>query len=184
MILGLDVSTTCVGWTLLDDAGNLVKMGHIDFKKCNTLWEKADHVDSELLSVVQLNGAPTRVYVEESLQAFRPGLSSAATLSMLTKFNGLTSYAIRNIVGYDPLYYAASTARKVCGMKIQKTSVCGKSGKEQAFEWMIKGPLKGVTLPKTKNGTYKSFVYDEVDSYIIALAGHKQPAPPAKKKKK
>jgi hypothetical protein len=186
MILGLDVSTSIVGWTFLNDDGSVHKMGHTDFKKCKTLWEKADHIQKELVHILALHGPVSRVYIEESLQSFRPGLSSAAVLMLLAKFNGLTSFFVRNIVGFDPQYIAATTARKICGMNIQKTKTCGKPGKLQAFEWCISGPLKTMSLPKGKTGAFKSFVYDEVDSYVIARAGFIQPVhlPKAKVKKK
>ena len=54
---------------------------------------------------------------------------------------------------------------------LSKAKASGKSQKDQSFDWCITGPLKDIELPKTKTGNWKSFVYDMVDSYVLARAG-------------
>ena len=81
MLLALDISTSCTGYCLFDE-DELVDIGHIDLSKHKGLYEKAKHVKArifELGSKYRIH----RVVVEENLQAFRPGLSSAKTLMTL-----------------------------------------------------------------------------------------------------
>ena len=178
MILGLDVSTSTVGWAIVKDDGCLVSMGNVCLSKYATLWDKADALESslcdiqnDLLSSFEL--LITDVYIEESLLRFTPGQSSAATITTLSKFNALASYVARRVFVVEPAHVSAGTARKTCGMKIQRTSVCGKTGKQQAFDWCITGPLKDVStsFPRTRTGKFKPFVFDRVDAYVVASAG-------------
>lgn len=170
--LGLDISTSVIGFTILDENESIVVMGHIDFKKCNDLWEKADHAKNILEKVVD-DYKPDVIYVEESLLGFSSGLSSAGTLFTLAKFNALISYFMYKKMGKPVVYIPVSSARKTVGIKLIPKKKCGISHKEQSFAWSLAGPLSSLDFPKTKTGKWKPFVYDEVDSFIIALAGTK-----------
>jgi hypothetical protein len=111
-----------------------------------------------------------KVYLEEPLMGFRTGMSSAATITTLMRFNGIVSYISRGIFGVDPQYIASSTARKSCGIKLQKTSVAGINGKEQVFRYMSENDLKHVVWPKKKNGEPVDWSRDATDAYVIARA--------------
>jgi hypothetical protein len=172
LVLGLDVSTSITGYVVLDTDLNLVRMGHIDFSKCNGLWEKTDMAKSVLDAL--LSEFPVdKVYVEESLMSFSSGRSSAATITTLSKFNALVSYIVRCKVGYDPIHISSATARKTVGIKLLQKKKCGLSHKEQSFIQMTAehGPLADIVFPRTKTGKFKPFVADEVDAYVIARAG-------------
>lgn len=170
-IIGLDISTTFTGWTILDN-GILVEMGHIEFKKCKTLWEKVDHATIEIQKVFSKHQGIEQLWVEESLQAFYGGGSSAATIAMLTKFNALICYQVRQLYKLEPNFIGAISARNKCGIKIQKTKKVGKSGKVQTFEWATTvGPLKDWRYPQTSTNKPKPYCYDECDSFVIALSG-------------
>ena len=171
MILGLDVSTSITGVVLIEGMGfeNIKFIDHIDFKKCEDLWQKVDHAREFLIDVKEKHGNPDHVYIEESLMAFRPGLSSAATISTLLKFNALVSYSCREIFGFNPKFIASVSARKKCGIKINKQDK--RPAKEQVFEWAANGALKDVDWPKKKNGMPKDWSKDATDAYVVALAG-------------
>ena len=156
-VLGLDVSTSVVGWCVLDNQQAVVAMGHIDFKGCNNMWEKADVALKELQNIEIAHAPFTKICIEEPLLGFKTGQSSMATISTLLKFNGLLSYGARSIFKLDPVMISSGTARKTCGMKIQRVSKCGLSGKEQSFQWCVdpvSGPLKHLepNFPRTKTG--------------------------------
>jgi len=171
-ILGLDISTSITGYTILDENFTIIKMGHIDFSKCKSFWGKADFAKQQLEAL--LTEFPVDVcYIEESLMSFSSGLSSAQTIAMLLKFNAMLSYFVRCKMGFDPHYVAANSARKTVGIKLLQKKKCGLSHKEQAFTWATstQGPLAGIEFPKTKTGKFKPFVADEVDSYVVARAG-------------
>lgn len=180
MILGLDISTSCTGWTVLSDDGELVDIGHIDFKGSPNFWEKVDHA-MLILDDVHERHRPTAFYVEESLQGFRPGLSSASTLLTLAKFNGLLSFFMRQKIGRDPVYISSAEARRACGLKMlqKKKHPHGWGHKEQTFDMISGGLLKAHVWPDRRNADptkplverVPTWAMDECDSYVIARAG-------------
>jgi hypothetical protein len=179
LTLGLDVSTSITGVCFIDadvkpnDQGShIVCLEYIDFKKCKTFFEKADHVKSHLEEFRFKYGIQRLkvLALEEPLLGFQKGMSSATTITTLMRFNGITSYIARGIFGIDPTYISASHARKVCGVKMQRTKVAGMSGKEQVFKHMSENDLKHVTWATKKNGAPIDASRDMTDAYVIARA--------------
>lgn len=176
LILGLDVSTTVTGICILnaniipDRGSHIVHLDKIDFKKCKTLWEKADLIASELSNLLSKYPGEYNVVLEEPLMGFRTGMSSAATITTLMRFNGIVSYISREIFKVDPEYLSAASARKTCGIKVQRTSIAGMSGKEQVFKYMAENDLKHIDWPLKKNGSAVDWSRDATDSYVIARA--------------
>lgn len=177
IIIGLDVSTTITGVCIIDsrinpdDIGShILHLDRIEFKKCKTLWEKADVVAIEFSSLLSKYVGKYRVILEEPLMGFRTGMSSAATITTLMRFNGIVSYIARDIFKVDPEYIASSSARKTCGIKMKKNSIAGMSGKEQVFKYMSEHDLKHVKWPTKKNGELVDWSRDATDSYVIARA--------------
>lgn len=176
-IVGLDVSTSVTGICILnhttqaDDKGShILHLDRIDLKKYPTLWDKADAVHLELTSLHKKYKGDFGVFLEEPLMGFRTGMSSAATITTLMRFNGIVSFISRSIFGVDPQYISSATARKLCGIKMQKTSKAGMSGKEQVFKYMSENDLKHVDWPKKKNGDTVDWSRDATDAYVIARA--------------
>lgn len=172
-ILGLDVSTSTIGLCvikIIDSEFQIVHIDKIDFKKCNNLWEKADKVNHELKAILNKTPGNYKVFLEEPLMGFRPGMSSAATITTLMRFNGIVSYISRDIFKIDPEYISSSHARKLCGIKIQRTSIVGINGKEQVFKYMAENDLSGISWPLKKNGQAVEWSRDATDAYVIAKA--------------
>lgn len=178
LIIGLDVSTSCTGVCVVDgniqpdDKGsNILLLDKIEFKKCKTFWEKADVVESVLFDMLHRQKiVPTVLALEEPLLGFQKGLSSAATITTLMRFNGIVSYIGRKIFEIDPTYISSAHARKLCGIKMQRTSIAGMSGKEQVFKYMSENDLKHVEWPKKKSGVPVDWSRDATDAYVIARA--------------
>lgn len=173
-IMGLDISTSVVGVTILDENFNIDLMTHITFKSSMNLFEKADHALEQFWEIFDKHRMMDKIYVEEPVLSYSPGKSSAQTIMTLAKFNYILSYEIRLHQNRDPIHITVGEARKACGIKTQQRKKAGGlSHKEQTFKFMTDpgGPLHGMKFPLTKNGTYKNFVADEVDSYVIARAG-------------
>lgn len=177
IIFGLDVSTSVTGIcilsaeTLPDDKGShILHLDRIEFKKCKTFWEKADLTSLELRNLSKKYPGTPRVALEEPLMGFRTGMSSAATITTLMRFNGIVSYISREIFGVDPEYISSASARKLCGIKMQKTAKAGMSGKEQVFKYMSENDLKHVNWPEKKNGEPVDWSRDATDAYVIARA--------------
>ena len=89
MILGLDVSTSITGATLLDEQGNVLDNFAIDTRKYKNFFDKAEKVEQAIRAMKKV---PTHIFIEQSLQSFRSGFSSAKTLSTLSRFNGVVSW--------------------------------------------------------------------------------------------
>jgi len=149
---------------------HILCLDRIEFKKCKTLWEKSDLVAVEFDSLRKSFEGKIRVFLEEPLMGFRTGMSSAATITTLMRFNGIVSYISREIFKVDPEYIASSSARKLCGIKMQRTSIAGMSGKEQVFKYMCENDLSHMKWPTKKNGESVDWSRDATDAYVIARA--------------
>jgi len=167
MILGLDISTSIVGATILDNAGVVVYCEAWDLRNKKyfpDLYFKASFVKRNLWTLDDQYGL-NEIYIEQSLMAFRPGFSSARTILTLAKFNGIVSYICQDNFA-TPEYIGASTARKACGIKVEK----GKKAKEVVLKFVLDNEPKFM-IEYTKHGNPKPGSYDRADSYIIAKAG-------------
>lgn len=173
LILGLDVSTSCTGVCIVDDTKpvtdrNFVQLlDRIEFKGCKTFWDKVDRVQSYLGNVGR---GISRIVLEEPLMGFRPGMSSAQTISMLLRFNGIVSNLARKQFNVTPEYISANHARKTAGIKLQRTAAAGMSQKEQVFKHMSENDLNWVQFPAKKNGQAVDWSRDATDAYVIAKA--------------
>ena len=179
--LGLDVSTSCTGWAVFDADDHFVDMDSIVLSKSPTLYTKATmvrHVLNELFIKYPIG----KVYIEENLQSFRRGFSSAKTLSTLARFNGVVSLVSYETFSVEPMHINVNAARKSLGIKLIRKKQGGAPTKQQIFEWVdadlragevihpwpIKvlksGPRKGTELLDPMS-------YDMADAYVIARAG-------------
>lgn len=211
IILGLDVSTSVVGVCVVnsvvepDDLGShILLLDRIEFPKCKTLWDKADVVSQYMDDLIRGSYpmsrpiiVPTddgdhtgmiyadRIVLEEPLMGFRPGMSSAQTISTLMRFNGIVSYIARRTFGQEPEYIGSAHARKLCGIKLTRTAVGGPQ-KEQVFAHMSANDLKHVAWPIKKNGKQVDWSRDACDAYVIARSAQVNGPiqPPVKKPKK
>ena len=169
MILGLDISTSITGATVLDDVGKVLYCESWDMRNKNHFpspFIKADFVKNSLLDLT-IKFRIEHIFVEQSLQAFRPGFSSAKTLLTLARFNGIVSYICLDVVGVEPEYISASTARKSNGIKIPR----GKKAKQVVLQYVLDNE-PNFMVEYTRQGNPKPGSYDRADSLIIARAGY------------
>lgn len=173
IICGLDISTSCIGVCIINTSNK--KEDFYYFKPSGLSWiEKAISTKS-FLHKIFIDHKVDKVFIEENLQAFRPGLSSAKTLMSLARFNGVVSFMIKDIFDIDPDFLNVNSARKSLGIKIERKSKL--STKEQVFSWVDKKtnftwPTKIMKSGKRKGQTVlESSVYDMADAYVIAQAG-------------
>ena len=171
MLLALDISTSCTGYCLFNE-DELIDIGHIDLSKHKGLYEKATHVKDRIL-ILNHHYKIDRVVVEENLQAFRPGLSSAKTLMTLAQFNGVVRWICHEHLFVEVVAINVNTARKSVGLKIDKKDK-SKTTKEKVLDWVsaddpsIKWPTK--ILKSGPNKGLKRIcneAYDMADAYVI-----------------
>tara|TARA_Y100000034_G_scaffold90426_1_gene108933 strand:+ start:897 stop:1433 length:537 start_codon:yes stop_codon:yes gene_type:complete len=173
MILGLDVSTSITGATVIDKDGEILFCESWDTrnkKRFPTLWEKAAFIEDRLKELKVRRGYTIeKVYVEESLQTFKSGFSSAKTLSTLSKFNGIVSFICYKVFDLQPEFVGASSARKLCGIKVER----GKKAKEVVLQHLLDNE-PSFSVEYTKHGNPTPGSWDRSDSIIIARAGLKK----------
>ena len=179
-ILALDISTSCTGYCILDpeldSKESLPDLGFIPLAKHKSHFSKAN-VDLESLQKISKNHQITHIAIEENLQSFRSGFSSAQTLSSLAKFNGIVAYLCQDLFGVEPEYFNVNSARKSVGLKIVSKRKGGSDTKIQVMEWAA-AELSSFEWPtKTlRNGPRRGTVvlepgcYDMADAYVIARA--------------
>ena len=166
MILGLDVSTSITGYTLID-GDKIILNGAWDTRKYKDFFEKVKHVKAGLEEIYDQFGKKIRaVYIEQSLQTFRSGFSSAKTLSTLSRFNGIVSWLVFDQYKIKPEYLAATSARKLCGIRVPR----GQKAKAVVLKFLLDNEPSFV-IDYTRNGNPKPESYDKADSLIIAKAG-------------
>lgn len=168
MILGLDVSTSITGATILDENGGVVLCEAWDFRNKKyfpTLFEKGREIKNMLYKLKREHNI-TSAYIEQSLQSFRSGFSSAKTLSTLSRFNGIVSWLCFEVFELKPEYIAATSARKKCGITIPK----GTKAKQVVIQYIVDN-VSDVPINYTKHGNPKPQCFDMADSWVIARAG-------------
>ena len=175
MILGLDISTSITGVTIVDDYGKIVHSEYWDLRKYKDFFDKSLEAKVRItdlhrqFSYWKINGHIEHIYIEQSLQSFRSGFSSAKTLSTLSRFNGVISWLCYDLFNIKPEYIAASSARKLNGITIPR----GEKAKEVVLQYLLDNEV-GFEVEYTKYGNVKAHYYDISDSIIIARAGLKK----------
>ena len=166
MILGLDISTSITGYTLIKE-DEIILNGAWDTRKYKDFFEKVKHVKAGLEEIYDQFGKKIRaVYIEQSLQTFRSGFSSAKTLSTLSRFNGIVSWLVFDQYKIKPEYLAATSARKLCGIRVPR----GQKAKAVVLKFLLDNEPSFV-IDYTRNGNPKPESYDKADSMVIAKAG-------------
>ena len=181
--LGLDISTSCTGWAVAEvsDRGEVVEveLGHIQLSRLSGLLPKALRVE-EVLAELHTRHHIDEVYIEENMQAFHPGASSAQTIVKLAKFNGIVTFLCHRVIGSTPVDVNVNRARKALGIRLRREKECGISTKEQVFRWtsshalladyewphrvLSSGPRKGTEVMET-------YAYDMADAFVVVMAG-------------
>jgi hypothetical protein len=148
----------------------LVKSEGIHLSQHKTIYDKAECFKGILLELHK-EYKIDEVIVEEALQAFRRGFSSAKTLSTLAKFNGIICYLAEDIFKIPVELVNVSHARSSLGIKIDRKSEV--SLKDQVFDW-VSNRSEFETFPwptKTlKSGPRKGKTINDACCYDIADA--------------
>jgi Holliday junction resolvasome RuvABC endonuclease subunit len=167
-VIGLDISSSTVGWALFSYDENSCKLeeyGHIKPMKSakgSLSVRAADYLDkiTDFLS----DKSPDSVAIEAYANKFSKGRSTARTIIVLSVFNEITSVGSIKSIGIEPDRYAVVTIRsvlsKIAGEKI--------SSKEDAFDFIV-NKFKSFKIRKKKTGTIKDECFDEADAVAVAL---------------
>ena len=171
MILGLDVSTSITGATVLDKDGEVTRCEIWDFRNKNkypTFLSKAEEAKKRLSEIWEWHKIEA-IYIEQSLSRFRPGFSSANTILTLAKFNGIVSWLCKDVFQIEPEFLGATAARKAIGINIKR----GENAKEKVLHFLL-DKEDSFVVDYTKHGNPKPGSYDRADSLVIARAGYRE----------
>ena len=168
MILGLDISTSTIGFTILSREGKFQTASYIELSKEKNIFRKAEILEKRL-KFIKDQYHITKIFVEDRLQAFTKGLSSAWTLNLLTYFQGVCSIILFQIFKLEPEFINPNTARKIVLGKAREKGV---DTKKMVLDW-AKKEFKSFKWEYAKTGSDKKYSFDIADSMVIASAGYK-----------
>ena len=170
MILGLDISTSVIGYSILDEEANIIECEAWDLRNKRyfpDLYVKACHVKEKLLNI-KTSYNIKHVYIEEPFVFFRAGGSTAKTMAKLQAFNGIVSWLCCEVFGTNPVHIPPAKARKLNGIKVSR----GQKAKEVVLNYLLENE-KSFNIEYTHKGNPKPTSYDRADSLIIAKAAIK-----------
>ena len=161
--LGLDASTTCVGYAFTKDK-KILDMGFIDIKKEKTPRDKVQkvldflHNNSYIDNVFDIN-------IEDNLSGFAGGRTSQQVIIKLAKFNAILCFMLENfdfrVHNINPM-----TARKnVFG----KARVKGKKAKQFVQEEIEKMYNTNKWCKETTRGNWDKRNIDMYDGLVMSL---------------
>lgn len=179
IVIGLDISTSVTAYSIMNTelplGQRLLKSDGIHLSKIKDSYRKSCKVRETFLEIDN-EFKIDKIVVEESLQSFRMGMSSAKTLSALTRFNGIISFLAEDIFQTDCERINVNSARKRLSIKIDKKSDI--SSKDQVRNWVMthedflsfKWPTKTLKSGPRKGQTvYDTSCQDIADSAVMAL---------------
>ena len=165
MILGLDVSTTRIGWAVINDKQELVDSDFYKTDKKMGLEERAEDFLSNVLRPLSIVHKITEVRVEEPFPMFSGGKTTARTMSSLQRFNGMISLLVLQMFDKSPTMVGATTARSRCGIKVPR----GTKAKVVVLDW-VDNKFDKFIMEHTRHGNPKPGLDDEADAIVVALS--------------
>ena len=164
VILGLDVSTTCVGYAFTKDK-KILDMGFIDIKKQTTPKEKVFKVLDFLNNNSYIDNV-TDINVEDNLQGFAGGRTSQQVIVKLAKFNAILCFMLEEVFGMEVHNINPMTARKnVFG----KARVKGLKAKDFVKEEIEKMYNTSKWCKETTRGNWDKRNIDMYDGLVMSL---------------
>ena len=161
--LGLDASTTCVGYAFTKDK-KILDMGFIDIKKEKTPKDKVQKV----LEFINNSSYIDDVYdinIEDNLSGFAGGRTSQQVIIKLAKFNAILCFMLENfdfkVHSINPM-----TARK---QVFGKARVKGKKAKQFVQEEIEKMYNTKKWCKETTRGNWDKRNIDMYDGLVMSL---------------
>ena len=174
VVLGLDISTSKIGLSIVDLNKKLLKCEAIKLDNKKTLEERClqlEHIVQSLDANNYINPKNkyniVKVYIESPFMMFSGGKTTAMTMSKLQRFNGMVSFMIRKVFGYDAELIAANKARGSVGIKVKR----GEDTKKKIIEWVKNEYPEDFNYDLTRHGNPKPGTDDKADAVVVALAG-------------
>jgi len=162
--LGLDISTTCVGYAFTKDK-EILDMGFIDIKKQTTPKEKVFKVldflneNSHIEKTININ-------VEDNLQGFAGGRTSQQVIVKLAKFNAILCFMLEEMFDMNIHNINPMTARKNVFGKARVKGIKAKEFVKMKIEQMYDTKK---WCKQTTRGNWDKRNIDMYDGLVMSL---------------
>jgi len=163
-ILGLDASTTTVGYAFVEDK-KVIDMGFIPIEKEKTIRDKIK-VTMDAVTALDPFKKIDNIYIEDSLSGFMRGRTSQQTIIKLAKFNAVLTYCLEFAYGEIVEGINPMTARKSL---FGKARVKGLSAKEFVKKEINCLYSLDEYVKLTKTGLWDKRNMDGYDALVCAL---------------
>jgi len=163
MQLGLDISTTTVGYALVTKT-KIETIGFVDLKKYKDLSEKAWHLYNTICDLIEFSKVKN-IIVEDSLSGFSRGRTSQQTIIKLAKFNAIVCFLFEHQLNQKPILVNATTARK---QLFGKSRVKGLTAKEFVKKQIEKRYDLKKYMKITRTGLWDKRNMDSLDALVVA----------------
>ena len=162
--LGLDASTTTVGYAFVDGK-EIVTMGFIPIQKEDTIRDKV-RLTMDMITELDPFDKVEQIYIEDSLSGFSRGRTSQQTIIKLAKFNAVLVYCLEFAYGEIVDGVNPMTARKNLFGKARKQGVTAKDFVKKEINCLY-NLEEYVKL--TKTGLWDKRNMDAYDALVCAL---------------
>ncbi len=173
-ILGLDISTTIVGFCFLDaKTGKLLECSFIDLRKVDGLILKLDFFMEKFADVLAAHPDVCYIGAEAALEMFSGGGSTAHTIGILKAFNFGLTYQLHKVLKLDPCLVSFAEARKLANIKLPRwpkgtPPAKKKSEKKETIRAYCASKYPEIVWDVNKNGNIQPYCWDMADSILIA----------------
>lgn len=173
VLLGLDVSTSRIGISIIDYQSNLLKCEFIKMNSKDALEDRCLILENYIKGINCYDSISGKgycieeVFIESPFMMFSGGKTTAMTMAKLQRFNGMVCYMVRKALGINPVPIAANKARGLVGLKIKR----GEDTKRKVIEWVQAQYPNNFIVEHTRYGNPKPGTDDMADSVVIARAG-------------
>ena len=162
--LGLDISTSCVGYAFTKDK-KILDMGFIDIKKYKTPKEKVFFV-IDFLNKNKYIDDINKIFVEDNLSGFAGGRTSQQVIVKLAKFNAVLCFVLEDMFDMEVHNINPMTARKFV---FGKARIKGIKAKE-----FVKGQVEKLYetskwCKTTSRGNWDKRNIDMYDGLVMSL---------------
>jgi|TARA_E500000318_G_scaffold105557_1_gene112580 Holliday junction resolvasome RuvABC endonuclease subunit len=163
-ILGLDASTTTVGYAFVENK-KVIDMGFIPINKEKTIRDKVKLTLDEVNKLDPFDEID-KIYIEDSLSGFMRGRTSQQTIIKLAKFNAVLVYCLEFAYGEIVDGINPMTARKNLFGKSREKGVSAKDFVKKQINCLY-SLEEYVKL--TKTGLWDKRNMDAYDALVCAL---------------
>ena len=162
--LGLDASTTTVGYAFVDGS-EVIDLGFIPIQKEKSIRDKVQ-LTMDTITELDPFDQIEQIYIEDSLSGFSRGRTSQQTIIKLAKFNAVLTYCLEFAYGEIVEGVNPMTARKHL---FGKARVKGKTAKDFVKEEINCLYNLEEYIKLTRTGLWDKRNMDAYDALVCAL---------------